>query len=644
MKLLLAALGLGAVLLLAWLALDRGQSPPTESAAPLTSTEAAALDATIALSAPDDPRESEIVAPPRTEVPKASPHDLAAANANLGRLDVRVVSRDTGAAVPDHRVAAFAVERSSGDKWGGRPGDGATAQPGESATTDAAGRATLFVLAGTPQRVRSLDAWGLDQATPNQVGALRGGDVRAIELAVPTEPDLVFHGRVLDALDGHPIAGAGVRVAGEIPPSGSSDHAGAFVVLARSWLADSIRVSAPEYLPSEAKLVAGHESAAAACVIELCRAAELEVLVLARPGEPAKASVTVTVAEGVADSALPESRRNWNHTTTSEGLARFQRLPASLELIVEVRSGARDRTVSAPVVLTPGVTQRVEVRLDLGARVRGTVVDEAGLALPNASLRLLRLVERVGAGAVVPNETIETVADSRGEFLFEGLDVASWAVALVPALTHDGGARLVTRWVPLEVRSESEVHDVRVVATRGRQIRGVVLSTSGAPVAATVKAIDELSGEQRSVKTDERGEFRIGSLAEGRYLLEARASSTRGEWVRASVEAGAQNVELRIDAGTPLFVQVSAPGRELSRLTVVLRDSSRVPVGLTNRYHEGDTLRQSAVVTAGAYTIDVLGPSGAPLAQREVVVEGKGEAVEVRVELEPPTDAPRGGR
>lgn len=638
MKLLLAALGLCAIALLAWFAFDRDPELATDAASPPVSTDVATLGAAPQLEAPDAPREQESEPPPRAEVPRAAAHDASASEENWARLDVRVVSKETGANVPCHRVAAFEGTKSEG--WKGRKGEGARAKPGESAETDAAGRATLFVVAGKQHKLRSLDAWDLDSAAPPLILPLTAGDVREVVLSVPTEPDLVFHGLVVTASDGRPLAGASVRLNGESADSRRSNAAGAFVVHARSWLENSIEVSAHGYLPREVELAAGHEHAGAARVVALSQAATLEVLVLARPGSPISANVVVTAPDDTAPADSIKSKRRWTQSTTKSGLARFERLPADLQLTVQVTSGAHERVLPAPVVLAAGAVQRIEVRLDLGARVRGVVVDESGVALPNTVVRLVRQSERDRAAQNSVGADLRVLTDTRGEFLFEGVAPGPWAASIDPTATHEGGARFVAPWTPLEVTGDSDVLDLRIVASRARQIRGVVLSVSGDPLIAYVTATDAMRGTELSVSTNARGEFRFAMLPPGAYQLEARAIRPGSvELARVTVEAGAQNVVLRLEAGASVLVKLNAPGRRVERLEVRAVDATDRELKFGSAWDANGAVAREAVLHAGKYTIEVRGPSGTVLAKRDVTVGAGREPVILEIDLAPPADA-----
>ncbi len=616
MKLVLLASALVTAALLVWSLMGSPAAAPSASAAPNS-----ALPRDVAPPAPE-------LTPPaalnsasgepetRVAIPTAPPPAPEAWEANFARLDVRVLSSETGLAVSQHRIAALSGAQRD---WEGRAGNGAVARPGESALSDATGRATLYVNASQEHTLRSLDAWGREFNGPTAVAPLAAGATRALELRVPTEPDLIFVGRVIAADTQLPLAGARVRVEREIEPSLRSDERGLFTVRSRSWLEKEIRVAAPGYLPMDVELAVGHEREASAFVVTLGREASLVVNVFERPGEPAQGSVEVLLEDRAARSEVGKSMPGrWAHATSREGVARFARMPSHVPLRVRVTHGSRTKTLNETVVLSPGVEASVDVRLDLGARVRGVVVDNEGRGVPLAQVNLHDAPQ--GMRALIGGSSDASVrANAQGEFLFEGLDIGRWAVGLEPTPTHDGGPRLVAALSVVDVRSEIEEHEVRIVAAPGKQISGRVVDAQGRGVRAKVDAIGEGFSQLVSRSTDEHGEFRLGPLPEGRFLIVAqgsRASSMHS--ARLEVDAGARELVLQLQAGGLVVVHLEGapnPGRFVLRANgVAVSSRSRTFT------HEGELL---GPLPLGKNTIEAVDDSGRVLASAEVdVVEG----------------------
>lgn len=616
MKLVLFVSALVIAAALVWLLAGEPEAAHSATATPNAALAQEAAQPQVELAAPAALDPTPGVNEARVEIPLAPPPEPEAWAATLARLDVRVVSRETGQGASQHRIAALS---GTGSQWTGRPGRGATAQPGESALSDAAGRATLYVEAGTDHTLRSLDAWGLEAGGALNVAPLAAGATAELELRVPTEPDLVFVGRVIAADTQLPLAGALVRVEREVEPSLTSDKRGLFTVRARTWLETKVRVVAPGYLPMDLELTAGHESEALAFVITLGREASLVVNVFARPGEPAQGSVEVLLEDRAERIEVGKSSPGrWAHNTSGEGVARFARMPSHVPLRVRVTHGSRTKTLNETVVLVPGVEAIVDVRLDLGARLRGVVVDSEGRGVPLAQLHL-HLAPH-GMRALMSGSSNASVrANAQGEFLFEGLDVGRWAVGLEPTPTHDGGPRLVAAMRLVDVRSEFEEHDVRIVAAPGKQISGRVVDAQGRGVRARVDALGEVFSQLVSRSSDERGEFRLGPLPAGRYLIVAQGvGESSMQSARLEVDAGARELVLQLQSGGLVMVQFEgAPNPQSFELR-----ANGMPVTSRSRAFT-DNGQVLGPLPFGKNTIQAVDDGGRVLASSEVhVVEG----------------------
>lgn len=616
MKLVLLASALVVAALLVWLLMGSPAAAPSASAAPNSALPRDVAPPAPELAPPAAPESTHSEPETRVAIPAAPTPEPEAWAANFARLDVRVLSSESGLAVSRHRIAALS---SANRQWDGRAGNGAVARPGESALSDATGRATLYVNASQPHTLHSLDAWGREFNGPTTVAPLAAGATLALELRVPTEPDLIFVGRAIAADTQLPLAAARVRVEREIEPSVASDERGFFTVRARSWLETSIRVVAPGYLPMDLELEAGHEHEATAFVVELGREASLVVNVFERPGEPAQGSVEVLLEDRAAHSEVGKSSPGrWSHGTTLEGVARFTRMPSHVPLRVRVTRGSRTKTLSETVVLTPGVEAIVDVRFDLGARLRGVVVDHEGRGVPLAQVNLYDAPQ--GMRTLIGGSSDMSVrANALGEFLFEGLDIGRWAVGLEPTPTHDGGPRLVAALSVVDVRSESEEHEVRIVAAPGKQISGRVVDAQGRGVRAKVDAVGERLSHLVSRSTDENGEFRFGPLPEGRFLILAQGLHARSmHSARLEVDAGARELVLQLQAGGLVVVHLQGapnPGRFVLRANgVAVSSRSRTFA------HNGEIV---GPLPLGKNTIEVVDDGGRVLASAEVdVVEG----------------------
>jgi hypothetical protein len=521
--------------------------------------------------------------PTRAPALKEAPLEAKARSTDeFARLDVRVISRDTGAGVPNHRVTAFVA--SGGLGWNGRPGEGSVAMPGESALTDRAGRATLYVAPHTEHVVASLDMFQETyRARTTRLAALQSAEA---EIRVPTEPDIVFCGRVVDAERLTPIAGARVRIVDRPSSAIHTDALGAFELRGHSWVDKRIRIEAEPYLPFATPLVRGHETADGAHEVRLSRAAALEVLVLSHDGRPARATVIVARPResGAPSTSNTLTSNEWTRSSSSAGRAIFESLPANVPLEVRIRSELRYPCTPRPLSLTSGVTTSFEWRLDPTGTIRGRVVDANGVAVAGQSVELRSVAAKAADSPAVAHLDGDVLALSSADGAFEFRDVplGRWRIAL-------GGDRWrsatggemwfgasdegVAGCVEFELDSQHVVCEIELRLEAGAYIRGCVLNSRGEPARTSVFATQTGGQFSATAKTGKNGEFLIGPLPQGEFTLLAIGNGAHGaNSARVQVESGAEGVELRLAPAGSLLVRLVSPSGEPVDGSVSLED------------------------------------------------------------------------
>jgi hypothetical protein len=602
----------------------------------------------------EDPAATPIVAdrePTRAPTPSAAllePPTLS--TEHLARLDVRVRSRDNGAGVPNHRVTAFVASTNSirngkpaALSWNGKPAAGSIAMPGESARTDEAGRATLYVAPHIQHVVASLDMF--QEAYRRRAAPLDALRSVELELAVPTEPDIVFRGRVVDAAGGAPIAGARVRVVERPSSALFTDVFGAFEFRGRSWTEERVRVELEPYLPLTTPLVSGHETAERAFEVRLSRPAALELLVLNHDGRPARATVVVSRAceQPDARDAIGRSAREWTQSSGSSGIASFRALPASVPLEMRIQSELGPDCGPKPVFLTAGETTSLEWRLPPTGTIRGRVVDASGVSLANCVVEL----EHVGEPRLetLVNHFVDSGKTARsrddGFFEFRGVPVGRWQVELLGHRSDDEGESLVARFARVEIDAQHLLHEIEIRLEVGTYISGRVLTHLGKPARTNVVAVHSDERFSAAAPSNAEGEFRVGPLPEGDYTLRAFGSGAQGA-ISEPVQAvtGGEDVQLRLTPGSflsggPLLVRlVSLSGEPVDGVVYVqIPNLNRPAFDETERGEcEFDAL------PVGRVTVHAMTSTGA-LAQLEVeVLEGPTPTV-VELVMRPATRA-----
>ncbi len=164
------------------------------------------------------------------------------------------------------------------------------------------------------------------------------------------------------------------------------------------------------------------------------------------------------------------------------------------------------------------------------AKVSGQVVaDASGTALAHAAVVLIGA--RTGVIKV-------TSADVDGRFTFDALPADRYNIGAskLPYLGAVAGARRPVRpGVPVIVADKAHVADVVIRLPLGAAIAGTVFDLSGNPASNTLVSVLQrktqngeviISGVSGgNVQTDERGRYRVHSLAPGEYLVSASPSS-----------------------------------------------------------------------------------------------------------------------
>lgn len=330
----------------------------------------------LVLDAPTDTVNTRVKVEPPPEAPATRsppPEDLPV---RTGVVRVTVRSSDTGRVVPGERVYATVIGAEHGVDV-----DRSSGVLGEALLTDEHGRVEYAV---PLNQALNVFMWSHDQE--RTVLPLVSPRVVELELSIPTAPDLLFTGRVVDAETGRPLPGARVLLT-EWPSSwittdGASrransgapseqvpvDSAGYFVLERGSWEEEHLEVTAPGRAPAYLLPRSGFESRASARVVSLQRAATLAVLVEGGDGLPLADALVVAevdcslLSAGPADKSW-SSHVRWSCVTTIEGRCSLVGLPPGVELRVGLaaNSGAGPALV---VELEPGEHRELALAVD----------------------------------------------------------------------------------------------------------------------------------------------------------------------------------------------------------------------------------------------------------------------------------------
>lgn len=414
-----------------------------------------------------------------------------------------------------------------------------------------------------------------------------------IHLDFELVPEAVLVGRVTTS-DGKPVAGARVVAAG--PPTAmrtasgwtTSDGDGAFRIAGLAPAAFDV-VARAEGVISNVPVSAVASPAATS------REITVVVAPLAHVGapEPVKgATVRGRVTRRGAPIAGADVMYMGPPQTTVHGPPTVARTDARGAFVIEgIPPGpgqlyAMDYPSKAfsewvPVVLGPTDDKMLDLELTCAGEVKGTVVDQAGAAVPGVYLRM-----DLSTGG----DHCQAMTDAKGQFdctlLYGGMyrptvsPLPGGRQGLAPA----NGEELELIRVP----KDGVVTGVTIAVKHERvAIRGNVVDDTGVPMPDVyIEALGrgDASMDPPSTMSDAEGRFEIGDLARGAYALQARAADG-SETVMRDVAAGGETVTIKLARagaidGTlvgfskrpEVFTLQNLPGGKLTRVFV---DGSR---------------------------------------------------------------------
>lgn len=534
-KLTLAAAGLAG---LVWLAVGETQDgvrrdPREPAAGTASATQATAANASAELAAIAGPGTGRSEPPARigtrSSLEAEAPVVQRSPRATEGELRV-VVRRQSDGLPLEHAVVA-ALPRGAAD---------VAPEPIARVRTGAGGTGVLRLPAAHAFLVSCevpSDPWHPIQQITLEVPALAAGEVRSIDVELPDGYDRTFHGRVVAAEDGrplpeaellrHPIRGAAPEVDGH----------GAFAVPYASWTPDELEVRCAGYASVRVSVERVDQSASEPYVVALERAGAVEAH-LASDVDPAS-TLRLRAKDG----------REWDQGFDEGREAVLEGLPVRLAFTVELR--AEGRTVwrdPGPLVLAPGERRVLEIAPGAGCLLFGTLLDENGVPIADHGVVAFPANDREGfdeggrlaIGGRSDPGMVQAALDGHGGYEFLSLPEGRWWVG--PAFEGELAA-----WaVGVVIGPGSHARRLDLVAERGRWIRGVVVGPDGEPVrGGHVLAQPTEDRGQFSVAAND-GRFAIGPLRSGAYALRALAQGAFGWGKPLVVEAGTEDVVLRL--------------------------------------------------------------------------------------------------
>lgn len=420
--------------------------------------------------------------------------------------------------------------------------------------------------------------------------ALEGVDVPSEDVQVVLRRGARLAGRVEDA-DGQALAGASVLVSGVPRPTGTvgvlqdsdendvetrTDDQGTFDV--RGIIPGPLMVKAylEGYQPAEPLRLE----------IALAEAPRDAVLVLQR-GRTLQGTVESADGESVEGAVLTLAHVR-SRSNAGGGF-----------LLAGLPDGSHDLEVRHPQynwyqqkVDVGESSAPLEIVLRGGGSVQGRVLDDAGLPLPGARVRLEKQARR-------DRHTYQATSDADGRFRLDAMALGSYQVNA----TKSGYAP--TR-LPDRLEVEASVDDVEIVLRPGGEIFGQVKGLDFEALSAVEVEADDGRGELHSAVVDYEGNYRIADLAPGVWTLRGRLEGGRRQAeVRVSLGEGVRQVrrDLEFGGGLTLEGQILLAGEPLPRTWIALRSAGRdVERSVTSDYRGRFRF---ADLQAGAYRLSL---------------------------------------
>lgn len=209
-------------------------------------------------------------------------------------------------------------------------------------------------------------------------------------------------------------------------------------------------------------------------------------------------------------------------------------------------------------------SQTLEIVLRGGGAVAGQVLDEAGLPLPGAQVRLQKQVRR-------DHHTYLATSDADGRFQLESMALGPYQVEA----TRSGYAS--TR-LPDILEVEGAVDGVEIVLRPGAEILGQVRGLDFEALSAVEVEADDGQGGLHPAVVDYEGNYLVADLGPGVWTVRGRLEGGRRQAeVRVALADGQRRVrrDLEFGGGLTLEGQVLLAGEPLPRTWVALRGASQ---------------------------------------------------------------------
>lgn len=407
-----------------------------------------------------------------------------------------------------------------------------------------------------------------------------------------------------------PIEGADVKLASESPVTAktAADGNAKLSPVHPGWV--GVQVSAAGYAPGTGFTQVAGGGASGHIDVRLHKGFSVEGRVVDEHRKPISGAHVGTAAMwGMPEGAEPV-------VTDGDGKFKIPALPPGTHMLM-ASDGEHAPARSAPITIADRPVNGVAITLRDGGVLTGTVVDDAGKAVPYATIRVGGTGQQIYMVAAR-----QATSDKAGAFEIKGLD----RVKLKARAEADAAA---SKLVDVDLSSEPKVTIKLVLDVKGI-IAGVVVDETGAAVAEVqVNAFPDILGGEApeslqlagmsSAATDGAGKFTIRGLPDGGYRVHASRASSSGmyEWGAQGVAAktGDKNVKITLNAPGSIVGKIVVEGGDAAK-------GARVMVGYQAPVSTGeDGTFKIAEVSTGKHDLNIHGANFAAFIQHDVDVK-----------------------
>ncbi len=303
-------------------------------------------------------------------------------------------------------------------------------------------------------------------------------------------------------------------------------------------------------------------------------------------------------------------------TTDAKGAFTFTALAPGTHILM-AKDATHAPARSSPITIEDKPVTGVEIVMQGGGNIAGTVVDSGGKPVAFATVR-------VGAEGqqMWQYSSRQTTTSQTGTFELHGVARTKLKIRA----ESDAAASSI---VALDLTTEPAKNDIKLVLDVAGAIAGIVIDDTGQPVAeVSVNAFPDIlggaSGDAMMLAgmsagmTDGGGRFTIRGLPDGAYRLRAARSSGRGQY-----DWGQDGVQAKTgDKGVKIVL--AAPGSLTGKLVL---ESGGPPAFATiqlgsqppaNAAKDGTFVLRD--LTPGKYDLRVRGPAFAPASKQDITI------------------------